>query len=156
MNTEQAIEKYADTVYRICYLYMKNREDTEDIFQTVFMKHFTYIGTFKSEEHEKAWLIRTSINACKDVLKNFFRKNTAPIEDVDVPFQDKGNYSDVREAVMRLPQNYRNAVYLMYYEGYTAKEISKIIGKNENTVYTWISRAKELLKSDLGGDYLDE
>ena len=71
-EAERAIERYAGMVRRLCMVHLKNEADTEDIFQTVFLKYVTTSITFESEEHEKAWLIRVTINACKDLLKSFF------------------------------------------------------------------------------------
>ena len=82
MRSEQevnrALERYADMVRRICMLHLKNFADTEDIFQTVFLKYALSSVPFESEEHEKAWLIRVTVNACKDLLKSFFRSRTVP------------------------------------------------------------------------------
>ena len=86
MRSEQevsrAIDRYADTVQRLCMIYLKNQADTEDIFQTVFLKYATSTVAFESEEHEKAWLIRVTINACKDLLRSFFRSRTVSMEEV--------------------------------------------------------------------------
>ena len=72
-EVNRAIEKYADTVRRICIVHLKNNADTEDIFQTVFLKYVLSSVSFESEEHEKAWFICVTVNACKDLLKSFFR-----------------------------------------------------------------------------------
>ena len=71
-EVNRAVEKYADTVRRICIVHLKNNADTEDIFQTVFLKYVLSSVSFENEEHEKAWFIRVTVNACKDLLKNFF------------------------------------------------------------------------------------
>lgn len=158
MRSEQelktAIERYADTVLRLSTLYMKNNTDTEDIFQTVFMKYMLNSTEFDSPEHEKYWIIRVTINACKDVLRNFFRKFTISIDEIqEIPHDDKSLHNEVMDAVLALPQKYREVVYLHYYEGYTAPEISKILGKNTNTIYTLLNRSRQLLKEELGGEY---
>lgn len=149
----QAIEEYSDTVNRICFLYLKNKADTEDIFQNVFLKYAINEKIFASQEHEKAWFIRVTINECKDLLKKFFRRKTVSLEDIKekVPSLDN-HYSEVLEAVLELPEKYRNVIYLHYYEGYTAQQISQIIRKNVNTVYTLLTRGKKMLKEKLGGD----
>ena len=77
-----AIGKYADMVKRICVLHLKNHADTEDIFQTVFLKYALHTSAFQSEEHEKAWLIRVTLNACRDLLRSFFRSRTVPLEEI--------------------------------------------------------------------------
>lgn len=148
-----AIEKYSDTVRRLCMVHLKNYADTEDIFQNVFLKYVLSSVTFENDEHERAWFIRVTINACKDLLKSFFRTRTVPIDEIiqsaaDIPPDNK----EVLEAVLSLPPKYKNSIYLHYYEGYTAPEISRIISKNVNTVYTYLNRGKQLLKERLGGD----
>ena len=157
MRSEQevsrAIDQYADTVQRLCMIYLKNQADTEDIFQNVFLKYATSTVDFESEEHEKAWLIRVTINACKDLLRSFFRSRTVSMEEVlDQPAPLPPDTRGVLEAVLALPQKYRNVVYLHYYEGYTAPEISRILGKNVNTVYTLLNRSRQMLRDTLGGD----
>ncbi len=149
----RAIEAYSDTVRRICMLHLKSYSDTEDIFQTVFLKYLTYRGDFQSDEHEKAWFIRVTVNACKDYLKSFFRSRTISLEELkDVSSEVTESRGEVLSAVLSLPQKYKDVVYLHYYEGYTAVEIGRILKKNENTVYTLLSRAKKILKEKLAGD----
>lgn len=148
-----AIERYGDTVQRLCLIRLKNHADTEDIFQTVFLKYALWDAPFESEAHEKAWLIRVTLNACKDLLKSFFRSRTVSLEGLpDLAAQAAPEYSPVLEAVLALPQKYRDVIYLHYYEGYTAAEIGSILKKNTNTIYTLLSRAREQLRETLGGD----
>lgn len=152
-EADRAIEAYSDTVRRICMLHLKSYSDTEDIFQTVFLKYLTYRGDFQSDEHEKAWFIRVTVNACKDYLKSFFRSRTISLEELkDVSSEVTESHGEVLSAVLSLPQKYKDVVYLHYYEGYTAVEIGRILKKNENTVYTLLSRAKKILKEKLAGD----
>ncbi len=150
---KRAVDRYADTVRRICLLYLKNYHDTEDIFQNVFLKYCLYNKEFQNDEHEKAWIIRVTVNACKDFLKSFYHKNIMPVEAIqDMAVNADNDQSFVLEAVLSLPQKYKDTVYLFYYEGYTASEISKITGKKENTIYTFLARARKLLKEMLGGE----
>ncbi len=152
-EANRAIERYSDTVRRLCMIHLKNEADTEDIFQTVFLKYVLSFVSFESEEHEKAWFIRVTINACRDLLRSFFRKNTVPLDQLlDQPAPVGEDHREVLEAVLSLPPRYKDAVYLHYYEGYTAPEISRILGKNVNTVYTLLGRARQLLKEKLGGE----
>lgn len=152
-EANRAIDLYGDTVRRICMVHLKNYSDTEDVFQTVFLKYILSSAVFENEEHEKAWFKRVTLNACKDLLKSFFRKNTVSLDEV-IPMaaETKAAHRDVLEAVLALPQKYREAVYLHYYEGYSAVEIGRILGKNVNTIYTLLSRAKEQLRDVLGGE----
>ena len=149
----RAIERYGDMVRRLCLVHLKNPADTEDIFQNVFLKYVLSPVVFESPEHEKAWLIRVTLNACKDLVKSFFRSRTVTLEELlDQPAPLSEEHREVLEAVLALPPKYRDAVYLHYYEGYTAAEIGKLLGKNTNTVYTLLTRAREQLRKTLGGD----
>ncbi len=157
MRSEQevngAIERHANTIRRLCMIYLKNYADTEDIFQTVFLKYVLSSVSFESEEHEKAWFIRVTINACKDLLKNFFRSRTVSMDEImEQPAQLSPDHREVLEAVLSLPQKYRDVVYLHYVEDYTAPQISRILGKNVNTIYTLLTRSKRMLRERLGGD----
>ncbi len=152
-EVDRAVEQYADTVWRICTVYLKNHADTEDIFQTVFLKYALRPGSFRGPEHEKAWFIRVTVNACRDLLRRFRRAPTVPLEALgDQPAPLPPDHREVLEAVQALPEKYRDVVYLHYYEGYTAPEIGRLLGKNVNTVYTLLTRSKELLRQKLGGD----
>lgn len=156
MRTEaevnRAIEQYSDMVLRLCTVYLKNQADAEDIFQNVFLKYTLSTNSFESDEHEKAWLLRVTVNACKDLLKSFTHRYTVSLEEISeyAPDMTREQYF-VLEAVWSLPKKYRDIIYLHFYEGYTAPEIAKILRKNPNTVYTHLHRAKELLKEALGG-----
>ncbi|MGI6072128.1 MAG: RNA polymerase sigma factor [Lachnospiraceae bacterium] len=156
-EANRAIDLYGNTVRRICMAHLKNYSDTEDIFQTVFLKYILSSVVFENVEHEKAWFIRVTINACKDLVKNFFRKNTVSLDEV-IPIADEitEEHREVLEAVLKLPQKYRDVIYLHYYEGYSGVEIGDMLGKSVNTVYTLLSRAKGLLRDALGGEENDE
>ena len=149
---QAAVERYGATVRRVCMVYLKNEADTEDIFQTVFLKYAMSEVDFASREHEKAWLIRVTINACKDLLKSFFRRHTVPLDAYVGELGAAQDHSEVLEAVLALPEKYRRVVYLHDYEGYTAPEIARILGTKENTVYTQLSRGRGLLRDVLGGE----
>ena len=155
LEVERAVGRYADTVRRLCMVHLKNYSDTEDIFQTVFLKYALSSVLFENEDHEKAWFIRVTINACKDLLKSFFRKRAVVSLDElgEQPADLPPEHQEVLEAVLSLPDKYKDAVYLHYYEGYTAPQISKITGKKVNTVYTLLTRFKQLLKEKLGGEF---
>lgn len=155
-EANRAIERYADLVRRVCMIHLKNHADTEDIFQTVLLKYVTGTTEFESEEHEKAWFIRVTVNACKDLLRSFFRSRTVSLDELlEQPEQIPEDHREVLEAVLALPDKYRDVVYLHYYEGYTAPEIGKILHKNPNTVYTLLTRAREVLKKTLGGEDIE-
>ncbi|MDR0434931.1 MAG: sigma-70 family RNA polymerase sigma factor [Gracilibacteraceae bacterium] len=153
-----AVELYADTARRVCFLHLKNHGDVEDVFQETFLKYALRDEPFASREHEKAWLIRVAVNNCKDAAKSFFRRRVSSLTELEAePFFDLPvENRDVLDAVLALPEKYRDAVYLFYYEGYSAPEIAELLGRSENTVYTWLARAKARLRDALGGDFADE
>lgn len=152
-EANRAIELYADIVRRLCIVHLKNHADAEDIFQTVFLKYVLSSVAFENDAHEKAWFIRVTVNACKDLLKSFWRSRTVSIEDLlDQPASIDDESREVLDAVLSLPTKYRQVVYLHYYEGYTAPQIAGILRKNPNTIYTLLTRSKKLLKDRLGGD----
>lgn len=152
-DVNRAIEQYGNTVRRLCMIHLKNYHDTEDIFQTVFLKYFLSSVVFENDEHKKAWFIRVTINACKDLLKSFFHSRTVPMDELLNQSEDlTPDNSYVLEAVMSLPEKYRDVVYLYFYEEYSAVEISRILRKKTNTIYTLLTRSKRLLKEKLGGD----
>lgn len=154
MKTEKeltaAVNKYGDLVLRLCLIHLKNKADSDDIFQEVFLRYYRHNGSFESDEHEKAWIIRVTNNACKDLLRNFFHSRTVSIDEIgELQGRDETEYREVFEAVLSLPEKNREVVYLHYYEGYKAREIASILKMNVNTVYTLLTRSKEMLKGIL-------
>lgn len=153
-DVNRAVEQYADMVRRICFVHLKSEHDTEDVFQNVFLKYMLHKGSFENGEHEKAWFVRVTINACTDWLRSLARRRCLPLETALEESQAADEASqEVLETVLQLPENYRRVIYLFYYEGYSAIEIAGILGKKENTVYTWLSRAREILREKLGGEW---
>ena len=131
-EASRAIDLYGDTVKRICMIHLKNYADTEDIFQTVFLKYVLKSPEFHSTDHEKAWIIRVTINACRDLLKSFFHSRTLPLDSLrEKPGEPAPDHSDVLEAVLALPSKYKDVIYLYYYEEYSAEEIGQILRKNK-------------------------
>ena len=148
-----AFSQYTDTVYRIALNNTHCDADAQDITQEVFLKLLESSKFFRDSAHLKAWLIRVTINLCHDDYRQKSRSAAVQGEIKDEAVFD-GN--PVLEAVNALPENYRNTIYLHYYEGYTAKEIAKILGTKENTVLSWLSRARQKLKEEMIGGFDNE
>ena len=149
----ESLQNYSNMVRRICFMYLHHREDVEDVFQEVFLKLLQSDVVFENEEHRKAWLCRITINKCKDLCKTFWRKQVDSIEDQEIPVNDPVE-SEILQAVLALPTKYKDVIYLFYYEEYSAAEIAALLHLKENTVYSHLHRARELLKHRLGGcDY---
>ena len=152
-QAERLANTYADAILRLSYTYLKNTHDAQDICQTVFVKLLMEPREFKSPEHERAYILRMAANACKDLLRSFFRSRTTSLHELmEQPAELPPDHREVLEAVLALPPKYRDVVYLHYYEAYTAPEIGQILGKNVNTVYTLLTWSKQMLRKKLGGD----
>ena len=153
---EELYTRHGKTVYRVCYAYMRNPADTEDAVQETFFRLIRYSPAFESEEHEKAWLIRTATNICMDVLRHWWRKRES-IEDFrDLPGAEKTGGNDVMTAVTQLPEKLKTVVYLYYYEGYSSVEIARMLKQPQSTVRTHLRRARAILKERLGEDFDEE
>ena len=148
-----AVEKDSDTVYRAAVHHCGSTADAEDVVQDVFEKLLRYRGGFASEEHLKAWLLRVAINRCHDLTRAASQKDVPLDETMPAPAAADGS---VLDAVRALPENYRNAIYLHYYEGYTAAEIGRLVGAPTNTVLSWLHRARALLHTMLEEEIEDE
>ena len=148
-----AFTQYTDTVYRVAVHNTRCKSDAEDITQEVFVKLLESSKKFKDGEHLKAWLIRVTINECRTLMRKYSRETEQSAEIADCAVYDGDS---VLEAVKALPENYRNAIYLHYYEGYTANEIGKILDSKENTVLSWLSRGRAALRKEMIGGFEDE
>lgn len=149
-KAEAAVRKYGDSLMRIAYTYTRNMEDAQDMVQEAFIKYLTKAPEFLSTEHEKAWLIRITINICKNHLASSYIKGRAELDE-NLSVCDE--YSTLADAVGSLPEKYRTAIHLFYYEGYSTKEIAKIIGLTESAVTSRLQRGRGLLKKMLGDDF---
>lgn len=143
--------RQVDTVYRVCFSFMKTRTDTEDMVQETFLRLMSSGTEFQSEKHEKAWLIVTASNLCKDALRRAWQKHTS-IDDLPEIPQDGPEWNPVLEAILALPADQKTAVYMYYYEGYSSAEIAKAMRCRQGTIRSRLSRARQALKKDLGGD----
>ena len=145
---DECFEKYAGTVYRVAYVYLKNKQDAEDIFQDVFLKLFEKTPNFESDEHQKAWLIRTTTNACKNHLRSAWFRKSVPSDNIIIA-DTKDDTNSIIEEVLALPAKYANVIYLHYFEGYKTEEIAKMLGESSATVRTRMRRGRERLKVEL-------
>ncbi len=145
--------RQVDTVYRICFSFMKTKADTEDMVQETFLRLMSSRILFQSEEHEKAWLIVTASNLCKDSLKSKWRKQESLADYESVLQQPPFEINEVLEAILQLPPDQKTAVYMYYYEGYSTADIASYMGCPHATVRTRLARARNVLKRKLGGDF---
>ncbi|MDE7300109.1 MAG: RNA polymerase sigma factor [Lachnospiraceae bacterium] len=150
---EEIYEQHRMTVYRVCFAYMKNPADTEDAVQKTFFRLISKNPKFESQEHEKAWLIRTAANICKDELKHWWRKHENIDDHLELQTEDTIKTEDVFRTVMELPDKYKTVIYLYYYEGYDSAEIAGILKKPRSTIRNYLHEARNLLKERLGDIY---
>ena len=148
---ENYFKNYYALVFRIAFSELKSHADADDIVQDVFLKLLLYPPAFESTEHEKAWLIRITINQCKDYQKNKWNNSTIGFE--HIPESEKAYFKvphvesdDTLWAVLELKENYRRPLYLFYYEDYSIKEIAALLHIPENTVKTNLKRGREQVK----------
>lgn len=140
-------------ILRLCFTYSLGRADAQDICQNVFLKLLQSDRRFDSEGETRAFIIRITINECKDVLKSGWRRRSVPLDELierEVPFLPEEN-TGVLAAVQCLPVKYREAVYLYYYEGYNAEEIAAMVGAKPAAVRQRLARAREKLRKELEG-----
>lgn len=152
-KVRRVVDEYSDMIKRISYNYLQQTYDSEDICQTVFLKYMTSSISFDNREHEKAWMIRTTINACHDLRKNAFFRKTVPLDEASEKEAQKVQNSEILEEIARLPVNYRTAIYLYYYEEYSTEEIADIMGKRKTAVSKYLSRGRKILKDTLSDEY---
>ncbi len=152
LNVENFVKKYADLVYRVAFTMLKNKENTEDVFQDVFMKLCTGNISFLNEEHEKAWIIKVTKNQCLDFLKRSSNKPKEELEE-NIVGETQNDNSYILDEVMKLPEKFRIVIYLFYFEGYKINEISSILDENESTLKSRLVKARELLKERLKEEF---
>ncbi|MBE6767436.1 MAG: RNA polymerase sigma factor [Ruminococcaceae bacterium] len=149
---ERVVNTYTDTLQKLAFTYLHSVADTQDVVQEVFIKLLVHAPRFQDREHEKAWLIRVTINLCKDRLRRADRQNV-PIEEA-LTVEDGGENAALLAEVMSLPEKYRTVIHLHYYEGYTVREIATILRKPVGTVATCLARGRQRLKQQMEGDFL--
>ena len=141
--------QYIDTVYRVAINYIKTPADAEDITQNVFLKLLQENKTFESDDHVKNWLIRVTVNECKNLTRSKWWKAESFEDHAAALTFDQPGHSDLFDAVMDLPQKYRLPIYLHHYEGYSTQEVAEILKIPQGTVCIRLKRGRELLKNAL-------
>lgn len=140
---------YFDTVYKVCFLYMKNHADAQDLTQEVFCQMLRKEIHYISDEKTKAWLIVSASNLCKNQLKKWWVKKRVPYEECLVTRHMNEQDKEVYDVVMGLEQKYAIPTYLYYYEGYKTAEIANLLKEKQSTIQTRLAKARELLKLEL-------
>ncbi len=146
-NFSDMYKRNINMIYRISLLHLKVQADAEDAVQSVFLKYLKASPSFKDYEHEKAWFITATKNHCRDVLKGWWhsKKKDSDIPEASTEFS-YGSEGEITEQLMKLPEKYKDVLYLYYYEEYSIKEISAILKRNESTIRTQLCKGRERLK----------
>lgn len=161
-EVKHVIDKYGNSVYRLCYYMLQNDQDAQDVLQETLIRFLEKAPDFSSSEHEKAWLLRVANNICIDSLR--FRRKERFLDENDLEwlenqFTDYGGISNSREViqfVFSLKEKYRNVIYLYYYEEYQIKEIAAIMKISEAAVRKRLERGREFLKKCLQEEYYEK
>lgn len=141
---ETLVNEYENKLFRTAVATLGNVEEAEDIIQETFIKLYERTEPFENKEHEKAWLLRVTINLCKNKLRSSWLRKRVPLLDI-YPVETKEEY-ELLEEVMSLPVKYRTVIHLYYYEGYQTKEIAQLLGQKESTIRSLMLRARQKLK----------
>lgn len=144
--------RHVDTVYRVCYSFMKNKTDAEDLVQETFLRLLSCGKAFEDHRHEKAWLIVTASNLCKDTLKKWWRRTESIDDYAESLAAPAGRDLTLTEVILQLPTKYKDVVYLYYYEDYSTEEIAELLGCPKATVRSHLMRARRKLSALLGGE----
>jgi len=184
---QQKIEEYTDMLFKLSYIHLQNQQDAEDVVQEVFYQYLKNSRTFESREHEKAWLLRVTLNACKKVWRSAWRRHRSDVYPEELRQEgnlagdgypaaaerDQDDTTDtggafpgpeetairreehklLMEAVLALPEKYRDVIHLFYYEELSVKEIARITGRGESTVTSQLTRGRALLRKSLKEEY---
>ena len=161
-SLEELMLRHYNTLLRLAIQHTGNRAEAEDIVQDIFLKLLESGKTFRDDGHAKAFLIRSAINRCKDYLKSARRTRSVALSDAaeNMLPADSGGFTDdtaqmILDAVQQLRPDFRNVIYLYYYEEYSIREIAAILHKSSNTVSSWLTRAKNQLKGVLQNEQND-
>lgn len=163
---QKKINMYSDMLYRIAYLQLKNNQDAEDVVQETFYQYIKNRTKFESAEHEKAWLIKVTLNGCRKVWRSAWYKHTGAMPEWEMTADEinadsnmeqdvlqKERNREIMEAVMKLPRKYREVIHLFYFQQMSIKEIGLATQRKESTVTSQLTRGRELLRKKLKEEY---
>ena len=161
-SMQQLVKQYGEYIYHLAYLYVKNKENAEEITQDVFYNFRMKQEQFRGEAQLKTYLTRMTINRAHDELRKMKRRTilesvlpfmkTEPSAETYVLNDEVGQ--SVKDAVFALPIHYREVIILHYYEDYSVTEMTHLLHLSENTIRTRLRRAKQQLKMELG-EYME-
>ena len=164
---QEKINNYSGLLYRIAFLQLKNNQDAEDVVQETFYQLVKKRKEFETPEHEKAWLIKVTLNGCRKVWRSAWYRHTDIVPAGELPesgseeaggameadILKKERNREIMEAVLKLPRRYREVIHLYYFQQMSVKEIGAATGRKESTITSQLTRGRELLKKNLREEY---
>lgn len=150
-NFSTKYDLYGNMLFKISIVHLGNKEDAEEAMQEAFYKLLYSSPEFNDDEHEKAWLIRTIVNLCRDMRRSVWYKRVIKTEEIE-EYYDNSPDTDVMMEILRLPAKYKTVIYLHYYEDYSIKEISEILKIKDSAIKMRLMRGRQLLKIELKGE----
>ncbi len=161
---QQKINNYSNMLYKIAFLQLRNNQDAEDVVQETFYQFVKRESEFESLDHEKAWLIKVTLNGCRKIWRSAWYRHTESMPEKEMFSEGSGNSlentvlkreenREVIEAVMKLPRKYRDVIHLFYFEQMSIKEICLITDRKESTVTSQLTRGRSILKKNLKEEY---
>jgi RNA polymerase sigma factor (sigma-70 family) len=150
-NFNEKYHAYGSMLFRISMVFLGCREDAEEAVQEVFCKLLYKAPAFNDDEHEKAWLIKTVENQCRDMLRSVWHKRVVKMEDMERYYEDPYD-NEVMIEILKLPPEYKTVIYLHYYEDYPISKISNILQIKESAVKMRLHRARQFLRIELKGE----
>ncbi|WP_291637983.1 sigma-70 family RNA polymerase sigma factor [Clostridium sp.] len=150
-NFSEKYNLYGNILFRVCMVYLGNKEDVEEALQEAFIKLIYNCPKFNNNEHEKAWFIKITINICKDMLRSPWRKRVVKMENIET-YYDNTSDIHIMEEILKLPIKYKGIIHLYYFEDYSVKEISEILKITESAVKMRLKRGRDILKIELEGE----
>lgn len=149
----EAVHKYGDMLYRLCFVMLRNTADAEDAVQETFIAYTTKSPVFSDKEHEKAWLLKVASNKCRDILRFRSRHQLTELSELEAVVQDDES-SHILEALMELPEKFRLVLTLYYIDEYKVKEIAEIIKKTPSAVKMRLQKGRKLLEEKYRKEYM--
>ena len=139
------VREYSDMLLRLACTRLSSVSDAEDAVQEVFLRLLAAPVSFRDAGHEKAWLIRTTLHRASDIRRRAAKRELPLEEAVQMAAPEPG--VELLQAVRALPEQYGAVIHLHYYEGYSIKEIGKLLGLPAATVGTRLARGRERLRA---------
>lgn len=164
---QMTIDAYSGMLYKIAYLQLRNRQDAEDVVQETFYQYIKSDKEFETADHEKAWLIKVTLNGCRKIWRSAWYRRTDTMPEQELLLIKSaaaaGNMEkealikernwEIMTAVLKLPAKYREVIHLFYFQQMSIKEICQVTKRKESTVTSQLTRGRELLRKNLREEY---